>query len=91
MQVLQCKYHCKLQKNALTHKYQTEKKDKNYQFQDFDYVYYTGDMIDHGVWETTQEGNTKSIKETLKLINDTFGSTPVFSSIGNHESQPLNQ
>lgn len=48
-------------------------------------------MIDHGVWETTQEGNTKTVKETLKLISDTFGSTPVFSAIGNHESQPLNQ
>ncbi|XP_015119715.1 sphingomyelin phosphodiesterase [Diachasma alloeum] len=57
---------------------------------DAEYIYYTGDIVDHGEWETTRDGNKKIIKEVFKKIKETFGKTPVFPIIGNHEANPLN-
>ncbi|XP_034941151.1 sphingomyelin phosphodiesterase-like [Chelonus insularis] len=63
---------------------------KNYQ-SDIDYVYFTGDIIDHGVWATSKEGNTESLLKSFRKIKDTFGDVPVYPIFGNHEPHPLNQ
>lgn len=56
-----------------------------------DYVYYTGDTIDHGVWETSKEMIVESLNLTLNKLKSNFKDIPVLASFGNHESQPLNQ
>ncbi|EFN81993.1 Sphingomyelin phosphodiesterase [Harpegnathos saltator] len=57
---------------------------------DISYVYFTGDLIDHGVWETTLDGNIKIINESYDLFYEVFGNTSVYPILGNHEPQPLN-
>ncbi|XP_076651995.1 sphingomyelin phosphodiesterase 1 [Halictus rubicundus] len=69
--------------DALTHINDTHR--------DINYVYFTGDVIDHGVWETSREGNTKSLVKIYKKIYETFGNIPVYPILGNHEPHPLNQ
>lgn len=56
---------------------------------DLDYVIMTGDLIDHGVWATTVEGNKAIIKKFAEEMKRQFGDTPVFPILGNHESSPL--
>ncbi|XP_077294992.1 sphingomyelin phosphodiesterase 1-like [Arctopsyche grandis] len=56
-----------------------------------EYVYYTGDTIDHGVWETSKEMITQSLNITFNKLQNAFRNKQVFCGIGNHESQPLNQ
>ncbi|XP_031848043.1 sphingomyelin phosphodiesterase 1 [Nomia melanderi] len=54
------------------------------------YVYFTGDVIDHGVWETSKEGNIRSLEQIYNKIYEIFGKVPVFPVLGNHEPHPLN-
>ncbi|CAH0605808.1 unnamed protein product [Chrysodeixis includens] len=57
-----------------------------------DVVYYIGDTIDHGVWETTYDLIKDMNRRLLKKIRTSFGeNVPVLPVIGNHESQPTNQ
>ncbi|XP_078034652.1 sphingomyelin phosphodiesterase 1 [Augochlora pura] len=58
---------------------------------DIKYVYFTGDVIDHGVWETSKEGNTNSLTKIYNKIHEMFGKIPVYPILGNHEPHPLNQ
>ncbi|KAF7991317.1 hypothetical protein HCN44_002879 [Aphidius gifuensis] len=60
------------------------------QHKDIDYVYFTGDIIDHGIWQTSRQGNTESLIKTFNKIIDTFNDTPVYPILGNHEPHPLN-
>ncbi|XP_003402022.1 sphingomyelin phosphodiesterase 1 isoform X1 [Bombus terrestris] len=59
--------------------------------QDIDFIYFTGDIIDHGVWETSKEGNVQSLVKIYEYIHDTFNDTIIYPIFGNHESNPLNQ
>lgn len=54
-------------------------------------MYFTGDIVDHGVWETTIEKNIKSLNKIYFQIRETFGNIPVYPIIGNHEPHPVNQ
>ncbi|XP_070163189.1 sphingomyelin phosphodiesterase [Polyergus mexicanus] len=58
--------------------------------QNISYVYFTGDIVDHGVWETSFEGNTESINKSYSQIYETFKNIPVYPILGNHEPHPLN-
>ncbi|CAH0407381.1 unnamed protein product [Chilo suppressalis] len=58
---------------------------------DIDILYYIGDTVDHGVWETSYESNTKVHRYLFDKIKATFGDIMVVPVIGNHESQPINQ
>lgn len=53
-------------------------------------VYFTGDIVDHGVWETSITGNLQSMKFIYGAFNDTFQNMKFFPVIGNHESSPVN-
>ncbi|XP_055851893.1 sphingomyelin phosphodiesterase isoform X2 [Episyrphus balteatus] len=55
-----------------------------------DYIYNTGDIVDHTVWMTSREKNSDSLKKVNQLLKDTFGDIPVYPLVGNHESHPLN-
>ncbi|XP_011303537.1 sphingomyelin phosphodiesterase [Fopius arisanus] len=57
---------------------------------DAQFIYYTGDIVDHGGWETTRQGNKQIILDVYKTMKKTFGETPVYPIIGNHEANPLN-
>lgn len=55
-------------------------------------VYYMGDTIDHGIWETSYELINDMNKYLIDKIRKTFGDhVLVVPIIGNHESQPTNQ
>jgi len=58
--------------------------------QNISYVYFTGDIIDHGFWETTIEENVKSLNKTYFQIRETFN-VSVYPILGNHEPHPMNQ
>lgn len=58
---------------------------------DIDIVYYTGDVIHHAVWSTTQVNNTLEMQAVFQQLKEAFGDIPVLPVIGNHESQPLNE
>ncbi|XP_049773538.1 sphingomyelin phosphodiesterase-like isoform X5 [Schistocerca cancellata] len=58
---------------------------------DINYVYFTGDVIDHGVWQTSIERNNESFQLFFPTLKQAFGDAPVFSALGNHEPHPVNQ
>ncbi|XP_011865141.1 PREDICTED: sphingomyelin phosphodiesterase-like isoform X2 [Vollenhovia emeryi] len=61
------------------------------QHQNISYVYFTGDIVDHGAWEITIEGNVKSLSKVYLQIHETFRKIPVYPILGNHETYPVNQ
>ncbi|XP_070500971.1 sphingomyelin phosphodiesterase-like [Chironomus tepperi] len=61
------------------------------QHPDADMVYVTGDYVDHGIWETTQAGNTQIFDRLYAMFRTVFGNKPVFIVLGNHEANPTNQ
>lgn len=53
-----------------------------------DMIYHTGDMVDHGIWETTEAGNRAIMDRIFNMFREVFGaSVPVYSCIGNHEGR----
>uniref|UniRef100_A0A182ITL9 Sphingomyelin phosphodiesterase n=1 Tax=Anopheles atroparvus TaxID=41427 RepID=A0A182ITL9_ANOAO len=57
---------------------------------DADYVYHTGDIIDHGIWETSIGYNVRSIAQVINKLSEVFPDTPVYNILGNHEAHPTN-
>lgn len=55
------------------------------QHSQIDLIYHTGDMVDHGIWETSEAGNRRVIGRIFELFNQIFPNVPVYSTIGNHE------
>lgn len=59
--------------------------------QNLSYIYFTGDIVDHGIWETTKSGNVESLNRIYHKIYETFGNVSVYPVLGNHEPHPVNQ
>ncbi|XP_058058895.1 sphingomyelin phosphodiesterase-like [Anopheles bellator] len=57
---------------------------------DADIIYHTGDIIDHGIWETSIGYNVRSINLVTQKLLDNFAQTPVYNILGNHEAHPTN-
>ncbi|XP_004534319.1 sphingomyelin phosphodiesterase [Ceratitis capitata] len=55
-----------------------------------DYIYQTGDVVDHMVWGTSVEKNTESLKKVNTRLAEIFPDVPIYPCIGNHEPHPLN-
>ncbi|XP_063244223.1 sphingomyelin phosphodiesterase-like [Bacillus rossius redtenbacheri] len=55
-----------------------------------DYVYFTGDTVDHMIWETTRESNNETITAVVNLFAEFFGNVTVIHTLGNHEPSPVN-
>uniref|UniRef100_T1P974 Sphingomyelin phosphodiesterase n=1 Tax=Musca domestica TaxID=7370 RepID=T1P974_MUSDO len=55
-----------------------------------DYIYQTGDVVDHMVWGTSDEKNEDVYKNVIEKMYEVFPDVPVYPTIGNHESHPLN-
>ncbi|XP_067632981.1 sphingomyelin phosphodiesterase-like isoform X2 [Eurosta solidaginis] len=55
-----------------------------------DYIYQTGDVVDHMTWATSVEKNTNVLSKVNKLLAEVFPGVPVYSCVGNHEAHPVN-
>ncbi|KAJ8974388.1 hypothetical protein NQ317_006167 [Molorchus minor] len=55
----------------------------------FDFVYYTGDIVSHRMWSTSVENNTRDIIQISNIFHDRFD-VPVYAALGNHEAHPFN-
>ncbi|KAF5302364.1 hypothetical protein FQA39_LY10403 [Lamprigera yunnana] len=58
--------------------------------QDIDYIYFTGDIIDHKVWSTNVAENSEVITKVYNYLKKTFGTIPIYPILGNHEPHPVN-
>lgn len=56
---------------------------------DVDVIYHTGDIIDHGVWETSRPGNIRIMDRIFNGMRNVFGNIPVYSVLGNHEGAKI--
>ncbi|KAL7017337.1 hypothetical protein ACKWTF_010322 [Chironomus riparius] len=54
-----------------------------------DAIYFTGDIVDHFLWDTTIDGTKSSLKTVYGLMRNVFKDIPIYPIIGNHEAQNL--
>ncbi|KPM07774.1 hypothetical protein QR98_0062760, partial [Sarcoptes scabiei] len=57
---------------------------------DLEYVLWTGDIPPHDIWNQTRETQLHYIEIAGKLFDKYFGHLPIFPTVGNHESVPMN-
>nr|XP_036224039.1 sphingomyelin phosphodiesterase isoform X2 [Bactrocera oleae] len=57
---------------------------------EFDYIYQTGDVVDHMVWGTSVAKNNDSLWKFSNRLAEVFPGVPVYPCIGNHEPHPMN-
>ncbi|KAI0221359.1 hypothetical protein L0F63_002569 [Massospora cicadina] len=57
----------------------------------YDMVLFTGDLPAHDMWKEAEHRSKATEQEAFQLIKRYFNSTPIYPTIGNHESVPLNQ
>ncbi|XP_044255462.1 sphingomyelin phosphodiesterase-like [Tribolium madens] len=55
----------------------------------FDFIYYTGDVVNHRIWETSIESNKQVISKLYSYFKSAFN-VPVYPVLGNHEPHPIN-
>lgn len=46
-------------------------------------------MVPHDTWNQTQEVNLQIIRESTAMVDKYFKGIPIFPSVGNHESCPV--
>ncbi|PFH58093.1 hypothetical protein XA68_14152 [Ophiocordyceps unilateralis] len=54
------------------------------------FAMFTGDIVDHAIWNTTTSSNHHLIEHAYFTMNQTLGSLPVYGTAGNHEAHPVN-
>jgi predicted MPP superfamily phosphohydrolase len=59
--------------------------------QKVDYIYITGDLVGHAVWNTTISLNYGIIKAITRKVQNYFPGIPLYQVLGNHEPSPINQ
>jgi sphingomyelin phosphodiesterase len=52
------------------------------------FIYFTGDIAPHDVWQQTQIKDLKEISLTTRLLNQTFLNKKIYPCVGNHEAAP---
>ncbi|XP_046446656.1 sphingomyelin phosphodiesterase-like [Daphnia pulex] len=57
---------------------------------DVAYIIWTGDLTPHDVWSTAKDENIMIIDRLMTLIQQQFPGVPVYPTLGNHESHPVN-
>lgn len=58
--------------------------------QNIDFIYVTGDIVDHSVWSTSITANSDVITKVMNELKEEFPDTPIYPILGNHEPSPLN-
>ena len=56
----------------------------------FEWIYLTGDLPAHNIWDQTKSGQVFILKKTISLFDEYLPNKPLFYAIGNHESDPCN-
>jgi sphingomyelin phosphodiesterase len=54
------------------------------------FAIFTGDIVDHAVWNTTQAQNTLDINDAYSRMSASGAFPYVFGTAGNHEASPAN-
>ena len=57
----------------------------------FDWIYWTGDLPAHNVWSQTREDQLGVINLLTDQMRLFFGDKKVYPTLGNHESAPVNR
>lgn len=55
-----------------------------------DYVYFTGDIVDHAIWATSVAHVKSATSRVHSLLKSIFSGVPVYPVLGNHEAHPVN-
>ncbi|CAF0910592.1 unnamed protein product [Adineta ricciae] len=53
-----------------------------------DFIYFTGDIAPHDVWQQTQAKDLEEISFTTRLLKRTFPNKKIYPCVGNHEAAP---
>nr|XP_033804455.1 sphingomyelin phosphodiesterase [Geotrypetes seraphini] len=56
----------------------------------FHYVYWTGDIPAHNIWEQSRTDQLRVFRNITNLIRKYLGHIPIYPAVGNHESVPVN-
>lgn len=56
----------------------------------FNYVYWTGDIPAHNVWEQSRTDQLLALRNISSLMSKYMGHIPIYPAVGNHESTPVN-
>lgn len=56
---------------------------------DFDFIYFTGDIVSHRSWNTSTQIYIESLKTVYEYLLKNFN-VPIFPVLGNHEAHPFN-
>ncbi|RDA86165.1 hypothetical protein CP532_3055 [Ophiocordyceps camponoti-leonardi (nom. inval.)] len=54
------------------------------------FAIFTGDIVDHAVWNTSADYNERIIKQAYEKMKSKLNGIPVFATAGNHEAHPTN-
>ena len=57
----------------------------------FDYVIFTGDIPPHNIWNQTRSDQTSAIDVLTKYMKTYLPDKTVFNALGNHESAPVDR
>ncbi|CAF0859177.1 unnamed protein product [Adineta ricciae] len=57
---------------------------------DIDFIYYTGDLPPHNVWNQSRSDQLYSINTINQLLVTLFPNKTFYSAVGNHEAAPCN-
>lgn len=57
--------------------------------QKIDAIYFTGDIVDHFMWDVSVAGMKYGIEKVYNLMRLTFGNIPMYPILGNHEAQNM--
>ena len=58
---------------------------------EFDWIYWTGDLPPHNVWDQTKSEQEKILNFTSAQLQFYLGDKMIYPTLGNHESAPVNR
>ena len=58
--------------------------------EEFDFIYMTGDLPPHNIWNQTKLDQLNAISVLTGLFLKYFPDKVIYSTLGNHESAPSN-
>ncbi|XP_063243798.1 sphingomyelin phosphodiesterase-like [Bacillus rossius redtenbacheri] len=60
------------------------------QHKTIDFIYVTGDYVNHAVWATGVESNSAVITSVVQTVAEVFADSKIVYALGNHEASPVN-
>ncbi len=60
------------------------------QNEQFDMIYWTGDLTGHNIWSQTRSKQLKAMKYIKSMFEKYLSDVPMFPSLGNHDGCPVN-